>query len=315
MRRRNIFFDWLSDVLAASKLLPTILVSLLFLLFNTQCQKNSEPVPDLNTELSVKILGHKGGGNNSFNDLHIENTLPSVQDGLKSLDGVEVDLQMSLDGTIWMFHHTDIGESCCDPSYHHAIPLLTDSEILNIKICSGTKQSRIYRLAELIDFWNADSKGFYISMHVKLDFPANTFASSIIGGEVKYLSKMADGLAKLLTTQNHQDQLFLEVYDSAFCTKIHSSISNIKVCLLKEVSFQQQIIDALNLGYDGVSCIFTEPTLTASEVKRAQDNGLVVHLWTPDTEKELRSVYDLHPNFIQSNNLSAVSLLKQYVAN
>lgn len=80
--------------------------------------------------------------------------------------------------------------------------------------------------------------------------------------------------------------------------KIHSEIPNIKVCLLKEVSFQQQIRDALNLRYDGVSCIFTEPTLTAFEVKRAQDNGLVVHLWIPDTEKELQSLYDLHPDFI-----------------
>jgi glycerophosphoryl diester phosphodiesterase len=310
----NIFSERSSHVFARPKHLPAFFLLAFLILFITQCQKDTVPDPGLNTELNVKLLAHKGGGNNSYNDLHIENTLPSVQDGLKSMDGVEVDLQMSLDGTIWLFHHPDVGESCCDTSYHRAIPLLTDSEVQNIKICSGTKQARIYKLSELVDFWNADSRGFYISMHVKLDFPAITLTNPKIGGEAKYLSKMADGLAKLFAIQNHQNQLFLEVYDAAFCTKIHSTLPNIKVCLIKEVSFQQQIRDAINLGYDGISCIFSEPTLSVSEVKRAKDNGLIVLLWTPDSENELQAVYDLQPDFIQTNNLSAISLLKKYVA-
>lgn len=44
MRRRIIFFDWLSSVLVAPKHLPTIFVCVLFLLFNTQCKKESESV-------------------------------------------------------------------------------------------------------------------------------------------------------------------------------------------------------------------------------------------------------------------------------
>lgn len=296
---------------AALKMVPSFLAVLLILMFFSRCK--DEPANDTSVELKVRILGHKGGGNNSYNDLHIENTLPSVQDGLKKLDGVEVDVQMSLDGTLWMFHDSDVAESGCDASYHRCIPLLTDNEIQQIQICSGSKQSRIYKLEELINYWNADPGGFYFSMHIKLDFPDDSINQAAIGGEAKYLSKMADSLAKLFMTYNHAGQVFIEVYDAKFCTKIQATIPDIKVCLLKEVTFQQQIKDALALGYDGVSCIFTEPTLSAAEVKRAQDNGLVVQLWTPDKEKDLQTAYDMNPDFIQTNNLDAINSLKAYL--
>ena len=170
-------------------------ISLIFTL--TQCQKDTNPDNTTVLNSKVKMLGHKGGGNNSYNDLHIENTLPSVQDGLKTLNGVELDVQMSLDGTIWLFHHVDIAESACNSNYHHSIPLLTDNQIQGVQICSGTKQSRIYKLKEIIDYWNSDTKGFYISMHVKLDFPSDTLNNSKIGGEAVYLSKLADSLATI----------------------------------------------------------------------------------------------------------------------
>jgi len=286
---------------------------LLFLIFVSQCKNDSGSETLTEPELEVKILGHKGGGTSSFNPLHIENTLPSVQDGLKKMDGIELDVQMSLDGTLWLYHDPDVSYTSCGSAWSGTIPLLTDSEIQNVLICDGSKQSRIYKLEEVVNFWNADAVGFYMSLHIKLDFPSETLADSRIGGEAKYLAKMADSLAKVFTTYKHQNQVYLEVYDAIFCTKMHSLIPNIKVCLLKEVTFQQQIRDALNLGYDGISCIFTEPTITAAEVKRAQESGLIVQLWTPDTEAELSTAYALKPDFIQTNNLDAITYLKSTI--
>lgn len=286
---------------------------LLFLVLVSQCKSDSGSDPVTEPELDVKILGHKGGGTSSFNPVHMENTLPSVEDGLQKLDGVEVDVQMGLDGTLWLFHDAEIGNSSCGSSWSGAIPLLKDSEIQNVLVCDGSKQSRIYKLEEIVNYWNVDAVGFYISLHIKLDFPSETLDDSRIGGEAKYLAQMAESLAKVFSTYKHQNQVFLEVYDATFCTKIHSLIPNIKVCLLKEVTFQQQIRDAVNLGYDGISCIFTEPTITAAEVKRAQDSGLIVQLWTPDTEAELSTVYALNPDFIQTNNLDAITFLKSTI--
>lgn len=286
---------------------------LLFLIIVSQCKNDSGSDPVTDPELDVKILGHKGGGTSSFNSLHIENTLPSVEDGLKLLDGIELDVQMSLDGTLWLYHDPDVSYTSCGSAWSGTVPLLMDSEIQNVLICDGSKQSRIYKLEEIVNYWNADAIGFYMSLHIKLDFSSEILNDSRIGGEAKYLDKMAGSMAKVFATYKHQNQVFLEVYDATFCTKMHSLIPNIKVCLLKEVTFQQQIRDAVNLGYDGISCIFTESTITAAEVKRAQDNGLIVQLWTPDTEAELLTTYALKPDFIQTNNLDAKTFLKSTI--
>ena len=303
----------ISRIFKVLKKTAVFFAGLLFLLFTSQCKNDSGSETLTEPELEVKILGHKGGGTSSFNPLHIENTVPSVEDGLKKMDGIELDVQMSLDGTLWLFHDLDLSYTSCGSAWSGTIPLLTDSEIQNILVCDGSKQSRIYKLEEIVNYWNADVLGFYMSLHIKLDFSSEILDDSRIGGEAKYLAKMADSLAKVLTTYKHQNQVFLEVYDATFCTKMHSLIPNIKVCLLKEVTFQQQIRDAVNLGYDGISCIFTEPTITAAEVKRAQDSGLIVQLWTPDTEAELTAAYALKPDFIQTNNLDAITYLKSTV--
>ena len=92
-------------------------------------------------------------------------------------------------------------------------------------------------------------------------------------------------------------------------TKIHNILPGIKVCLIKEVTFPKQFNDALALGYDGVSCSIYESTLTLDEVKRAHTNGLIVHLWTCDTNAELIKAYSLKPDFIQTDNPDAINVV------
>ena len=172
---------------------------ILSLLFVSHCKNDSGSDPVTEPELEVKILGHKGGGTSSFNSLHIENTLPSVEDGLKVLDGIELDVQMSLDGTLWLYHDPDVSYTSCGSAWSGTIPLLTDNEIQNVLICDGSKQSRIYKLEEIVNYWNADAVGFFMSLHIKLDFSS----------EILY---------NLLTQLRHFNHLFCNIYISRMIT-------------------------------------------------------------------------------------------------
>ena len=282
------------------------LLGFLLVLSITGCQKQPSYGPP--TETDVRFLGHRGGGNTSFfNSDKIENTIPSVQEGLKTMNGVEVDVQMSLDGTIWMFHNVEA--TSCNSSDHHCIVLLKDNEIEKIQICSTSAQDRIYKLEELIKLWNSTSDGFIISLHIKLDFSSDTINNPLIGGKTAYLANFANSLAVLLPVIKHQDQLHIEVFNAIFCKNIHTILPGIKVCLMEETTFTKQINDALASGYDGVSSSFESSTLTSEEVKRARDSGLIVQLWTPDNKDDLMKAFNLNPNFIQTNNLKAISLL------
>jgi len=269
------------------------------------CQKDENATPP--KETSVVFLGHKGSGNSSINPSTIENTLPAVQKGLITLPGVELDVQMSLDGTIWLFHDTNLATTSCTPMPSKTIILSYDTDLAKIKICSSQAQDRLYKLSEVVNYWNQASVPFYISLHIKLDFPADSMNKPVIGGEAVYLSKLAGNLAKILPSVKDPGKIILEVYDATFCKKIQSLIPGIKVCLIKEVTFPKQINDALALGYDGVSCIFDEPTLTVAEVARAQNSGLIVQLWTPDSKEELTAAHNFQPDFIQTNNMNALS--------
>lgn len=277
----------------------------------SNCKKDAVSIPPSVT--TVQFLGHKGGGNSSVNPSTVENTIPAIQKGLKTMTGIEIDLQMSLNGTIWVFHDTDLATTSCNAVALKTIILSNDTEISKFSICSTKAQDRIYKLSEVINYWNQSSTPFYISMHIKLDFPADSLNKPAIGGEALYLSKLADNLAKIIPSVAIPGKIMVEVYDATFCTKIHQLIPGIKVCLIKEVTFPKQIDNALSLGYDGVSCIFTEPTLTAAEVTRAQNSGLLVQLWTPDTKQELTTAFGFHPNFIQTNNLYALDDLNVVV--
>ena len=281
-----------------------LLLLLLFSLFY-RCKKDAVTTPP--SETTVQFLGHKGSGSSSVNPSIIENTLPAVQKGLTTLTGVELDLQMSLDGTIWLFHDLDLATLSCNVTASRTIILSHDTEIAKINRCTTIAQDRLYTLSEIITYWNQVANPFYASLHVKLDYPADSINKPAIGGEAVYLSKFADNLAKIIPSVKDPGKLMVEVYDATFCKKIHQLIPGLKVCLIKEVTFPKQIDDALALGYDGVSCMFSEPTLTAAEVVRAQNNGLIVQLWTPVTKQELTTALGYHPNTIQTDNLNALS--------
>lgn len=213
---------------------------------------------------------------------------------------------MELSGCIMMLTLPDL---VVTPTFIVVLYLCMTSKLKSYRFVSGGNQAGISKLEELAGLWKNSAAGFDVSMEVKLEFPADTMNNQLIGGEAAYLSKFADNMAIIFQDVRFKDQLLIEVYDAKFCTKMHSVVPDIKICLLKDVTFPQQINDAIALGYDGVSCIFDESTLTVAEVKRARDNGLIVQLWTPDTKEELTKALAFHPNYIQTDNLDAIQLL------
>ena len=289
----------------------TCILGIILLLFvNIGCNKHNVALQ--NVDLDVQFLGHKGGGNSSFNPLYIENTLSSIKYGLETLDGIEVDVQMSLDGTLWMYHNPNLMSTCCIPNYSHAIIALNDSVIQKLSICNGTISDRVYKLEEMLNYWRSQPVRFPFSIHLKLDQTTDTFNIPGIGGKAAYLSKFADSLAKLLPSISPTDTVMVEAYDAAFLKKIKTLIPALKVCCDREGNFTVLVDTAIKGGYHGISASFNADGISFSEVKRARENGLIVQLWTPDTQQEIIATYLLKPTFIQSDNIYAALICLPY---
>jgi glycerophosphoryl diester phosphodiesterase len=257
---------------------------------------------------TVKFLGHKGAGSNNYNDVNMEHSIASFVEALKVLDGVEVDMQMSLDGTIWLFHDIDINRSLCTIGAPRSILTMHDKEIAQLKLCSRTKKDRVYKLSELIDLWNTYPNGFYISMEIKEDFETETY--NAVGGRSAYLKRFAEKLAAALKVLKHAPQQFLieeddRIFPDAF--RKYPIGREVKYYVFEYKSFDKVVADALSMGFDGVSCNFTDKTITAAKIKAAQNKGLKVQLWTPYYDSEVLKVYNMHPDFIQTDHTNVKS--------
>lgn len=271
----------------------------LLFLFNS-CRKI---IPEVETD--IQFLGHKGGGNNTYSELYIENTLPSIQYAMKFLDGVEVDLYMSKDGTIYMYHNQDISDyNCATTTKEEYIPLLTDNEIDAIKLCYKDRKDRIYRLKELIDYWNSTPSGFYISLEIKYGY--HPYFEEI-GGRSAYLLRMATSLASTIDKLNHKNKLFLEVESKALINelKLHETTKDIKCLLINSSPILERIKSAKDNGYDGISADYSEFGMNEQTVKKAHDLGLYVMLWTPYYKSEIVETFNMKPDAIQTDNMDA----------
>lgn len=261
------------------------------------------PVSNLKPSTSY-FLGHKGAGSNNYNDVNMEHSIASFNEALKVLDGVEIDAQMSLDGTIWLFHDTDINYSLCTPgTKHKSILMMHDSEIAAMKLCHKTKTDRVYKFSELMDLWNNSANGFFIDIEIKDAFDSSDYIG--FGGELKYLDKMAASMAGLMSNLKHNpSSLIIEDYSSYFTTQFKKFPVGPKLTFWLNNSkwFSDNVADAVKFGFNGVSVSFGDSTITALAIKKAHNLGMQVCIWSPYTDAEVLSVYNMLPDFITTDH-------------
>lgn len=271
-------------------------------LFSSSCRKDGP------AETDIIFLGHKGSGSNNYNDTFIENTVPSVKNILNRLDGAELDIQMSLDGTPWIWHNASLSGYICEGDSQNMIPEMRDVEIEKIRICHENKSDRIYKLSEILD-WNNAGTGIYLSLDIKTSFSSTTF--SLYGDRDGYLRQLAINLASIFENYKYSNRTLVEIDSQLFCNtlKSFSSTKEITTCFMRYEPMDDKIMNATRLGYDGISCNYTDPTVTAESVASARRAGLKVQLWTPYYRDELRNVFAMNPDFIQTDNIHAKQAL------
>jgi len=272
------------------------------LVFSVSCGKSSP------LETNIIFLGHKGSGSNNYNDLFIENTIPSIKNTLNRLDGAELDIQMSLDGTPWVWHNASLSGYVCNSNSQDIIPEMRDADIEKLKICHQSKTDRIYKLSEILN-WNNSGVGVHLSLDIKISFSEETF--NLYGDRNGYLTQLATRLASIFQNYRYTSRTLIEIDSQLFCTKLKSfpSTKDIITCFMGYEPMEGKIYNALRLGYDGISCNYTDPSVTAETVAAARKAGLKVQLWTPYYRDELRRAFAMNPDFIQTDNIYAKQAL------
>lgn len=113
------------------KILASLFSIILSLLLLAACSAE----PKISVPKEIKFIGHKGSGtiNENGNIELQENTWESIANAMNSIDGSEIDLQLSADSTLWLFHDHKI-LNCQDSLIN--LFLCSDEELLKISECN-----------------------------------------------------------------------------------------------------------------------------------------------------------------------------------
>jgi glycerophosphoryl diester phosphodiesterase len=91
----------------------------------------------------AKLIAHRGGGNATYR----ENTIEGIKAALRHKDGIEVDVQISKDESIWLSHSADV--TGCGQTFK-CFPECRDTDLKTITKCNGldisyTQLEDVYR--------------------------------------------------------------------------------------------------------------------------------------------------------------------------
>jgi glycerophosphoryl diester phosphodiesterase len=249
---------------------------------------------------ATRFLAHRGGGKVGSE----ENTLNTAKYAFSKLDGIEIDIQMSKDGTLWLSHDNIV--KGCNMNDGSCFSITTDSLIRKTNECALT----IYTyttLDEVLKFMSENYVQSYISVDFKAWSPCTANELNILGT----FKEVAKTLVTLTNKYGLEHQLMIESETAEFLDYVKDYNSNIKCFLTAFGDFERGMLKALENGYNGISFEYKfDEEINAQHVELLHRKGLQIQLWTVNDTSNIKEAITLKPDFIQTENIDYIIQLK-----
>ncbi|MCK5846073.1 MAG: glycerophosphodiester phosphodiesterase [Bacteroidales bacterium] len=246
-----------------------------------------------------KIIAHRGSGNEISIDNYdtiFENTIAAAKYGFKNFDGIEVDVQMSKSGTIWLYHNSDLYSF--DTLSPRCIPSSTDAEIIAIN-SNLPKWQQLCKLDEVLKYQNSLDDDKYISLDIKGYFENSCLPKQNISWE--YQKEIATEIIRLYNKYDLGDLLLVETDYTYFLDEIVRDYNKIEVYYLGFNNFTTKMDFAIKHNYTGLSFNMNDTSLNERNIKTLHDKGLKIQIWTVNNNSKKQKALDLNADYIQSD--------------
>jgi hypothetical protein len=172
------------------RLTAQIIILVIILVISNSCKK-IKYYPDKDyQEVVTMILAHRAGGGEHSD--YEENSLEAAKYGLSIVDGLEVDIQISKDRTIWLAHSADLPD--CGGIMYDCFSEATDNQIVALDSCNGDSHS-FTRLEDIFSLMASTHPGAFISLDVKYWSPCAVTSSDVLG----VMNVIGDEIIRLTT--------------------------------------------------------------------------------------------------------------------
>jgi glycerophosphoryl diester phosphodiesterase len=269
-----------------------IQLSVIVLIASFSCSR-VEYYPDKPiVNVKTYMLAHKGGG--AFDE---GNTMEACKYGLKTLDGIEVDIQKTSDNNLWLSHSSSVLP--CGVFDQTCFASISSNTLIQIDSCLGN-DINYTELETLFDYISVNHPDKFISLDVKAWSPCDISHINVTREMNKLAQKIID-----LTLQYHLENNVMvesEAGDFLYYVKTHSDF--IETYLVTLGDFELGVSRALDAGFSGISFQykFKEP-IVKEQVDLLHRKGLKIQLWTVNDTADLEEAKSLNPDFIQTDNL------------
>jgi glycerophosphoryl diester phosphodiesterase len=254
----------------------------------------NDPVPPIPT----RVLLHRGSGNLTSPP---PNTLEAMLYGASHLDGAEMDLEISKDGTLWLGHDNEILE-CDGVTFGPCFQDLTNAEIEQRADC-GDGVRRYDRLDVVLPAL----KAAYPSKLYSFDIKGQYCASLSEAGVVTLAQDMAEEVDRLVRASAFDWRVMAESQQPAFSERLKELSAPVHLFVVSLGDIDQPLSDAAALGAAGISMKYapTDPDvepLTASVVQGIHQAGQRIAVWTVNGSTDANAVWATQPDVIQTDD-------------
>ena len=274
---------------------PYILVVLILLSLGA-CEKIRLDEID-NLVGRIRVIGHGGAGFQSFVNPYPTNSWLSIKNAIEhqNADGVEVDVQISKDGVLVLYHDDKL------ESLTNCIGCVSDKSYATLTECEYNRNfnnniflsEKILSMDALLKRYAAFDPHPYIYLDIKTKFVCgpeapfelDSFAAIILDGIKKYsawdwvvVESGSFELLKLLRAANSQVTLMFDT------DELQGNIA-----LMRQEKMNGFVIRNNNV--------------TKEEIAEAHRNGLEVHLFGVKTRSGTKEAVQKYPDGIQTDNL------------
>jgi len=263
---------------------------LFIVVFIISCKPSNNKIIQNNSQ--TLIIGHRAAGNIWYGSEFVGNSFEAVKFRYSNLNGIEVDLQMSKDSTLWLIHDNKIANCNND-----TIPVcfLTDNEINKINECT---EGSLISLEDLFDYLSKQDNKKFVSLDMKA--VTNNFCFNNNSNE-DWLKLISEKIIKLYNKYNPNCIIAVESWDINFLELINNNKIETYLLIWNSVT-TDDLNYAKNKKITGLSCNF-DTEFTKNIIDNARNMNIKIQLWTPNKETDIKKALELNPFTIQTDNV------------
>ncbi len=263
------------------------------------CNPAGKPlIKNLNNN-EITVAGHGGSGFKSWVNNLPMNSFESIRQAVEenNADGVEMDVQLSADSVLILFHDHVLDKStdCKGLINEHSEKELTGC----LYSSAGSREFQVASLEKVMQYFSQNPFQPLLTFDLKLH-PAESIDKS------EYLKQFARSISEMANNFCYTDKVLIESTSKEMLIELKSINPEFKL-FIYPADFESGLATAKELNLFGIT--IRNNLITKEQVELAHQSGLRVAIWGTKSKKSNREAVLKNPDYIQTDDIGNLTSL------